>query len=412
MNQIIKFISHYRLTVTGFIACLLTTACTDKQPQAQDDYIVAAWVWPSCHDDERGKDLFWKEGPGEWEMIKKARPLFDGHYQPKQPLWGYEPDDDPGIMEKWISAASGHKVNTFIFDWYWYDGKPFLESTVRTFTKSPNTGKMNFYLMWANHHITGRSLNSYKYSVEKYPDDTLIWKGTVDWDDYKNAVAYVITHFLHQPNYLRIDGQPVFAIYRTDLLLESFGNSWEETRKGLDYFRDEVKKAGFPGLHLQLIHDWNWEEPYLLSPQAAGEKTVREVTALLGINSITSYNMGQCSNDHVQNAAFAHTLREKLDAALDIPVFPCVSTGFDNSPRFPDQTIKGIYNRNPESFIPLLLQAKEYADKHPDQPKIVVINAWNEWIEGSYLLPDMKYGFGYLEAVRDVMSGKYDGYMK
>jgi hypothetical protein len=392
------------MSMASFTACSRTSGYTDRP---KDDYIVAAWVWPSCHDDERGKDLFWKEGPGEWEMIKKARPLFDGHYQPKQPLWGYEPDDDPKTMEKWINAASGHKVNTFIFDWYWYDGKPFLENTVRAFTRSPNTNKMNFYLMWANHHITGRLLNSYRY-----PNDTLIWKGTVDWDDYKNVVAHVITHFFKQSNYLRIDGQPVFAIYRTDLLLESFGNSWEETRKGLDYFRDEVKKAGFPGLHLQLIHDWNWEEPYLLSPQAAGGKTAREVTALLGINSITSYNMGKCSNDHAQNAAFARTLRKKLDAALDIPVFPCVSTGYDNSPRYPDQTIKGIYNRNPESFIPLLLQAKEYADKHPDQPKIVVINAWNEWIEGSYLLPDMKYGFGYLEAVRDVMSGKYDEYIK
>jgi hypothetical protein len=392
------------MSMAGFTACSRTSGCTD---QPKDDYIVAAWVWPSCHDDERGKDLFWKEGPGEWEMIKKARPLFDGHYQPKQPLWGYEPDDDPKTMEKWINAASGHRVNTFIFDWYWYDGKPFLENTVRAFTRSPNTNKMNFYLMWANHQITGRLLNSYRY-----PDDTLIWKGTVEWDDYKNIVAHVITHFFKQPNYLRIDGQPVFAIYRTDLLLESFGNSWEETRKGLDYFRDEVKKAGFPGLHLQLIHDWNWEEPYLLTPKAAGGKTAREITALLGINSITSYNMGQCSSDHVQNAAFARTLRKKLDAALDIPVFPCVSTGFDNSPRFPGQTKKGIYNQNPESFIPLLLQAKEFADKHPEQPKIIVINAWNEWIEGSYLLPDMKYGFGYLEAVRDVMSGKYDGYMK
>jgi hypothetical protein len=412
MNQLIKSGSYYGLPVAGFIACLSITACIGKQPQPKDDYIVAAWVWPSCHDDERSKDLFWEEGPGEWEMIKKARPLFEGHYQPKQPLWGYEPDDDPKTMEKWIDVASGHKVNTFIFDWYWYEGKPFLENTVRAFVQSPNTGKMNFYLMWANHHITGSLLNTYRYSTEKYPNDTLIWKGTVDWENYKNIVAHVIQQFFAQPNYLKIDGQPVFAIYRTDLLLENFGNSWEETRKGLDYFRNEVKKAGFPGLHLQLIHDWNWEEPYLLSPDAAGGKTAREVTELLGINSITSYNMGKCSYDHVQNAAFAHTLREKLDTALDIPVFPCVSTGYDNSPRYPNQTIEGIYNRNPESFKPLLLQAKEFADRHPEQPKIVVINAWNEWIEGSYLLPDMKYGFGYLEAVRDVMSGKYDEYIK
>jgi hypothetical protein len=405
---------HFILSsmLTGFIVCLLTTACTHKTSQTQDDYIVAAWVWPSCHDDERGKELFWPEGPGEWEMIKKAKPLFEGHYQPKQPLWGYEPDDDPKVMEKWINAASSHKINTFIFDWYWYDGKPFLESTVNAFVQAPNTDRMNFYLMWANHHITGSLLNSYRYSGEQYPHDTLIWKGTVDGEDYRNIVAHVIDRFFKQPNYLKIDGQPVFAIYRTDLLLESFGGSWDETRKGLDYFRDEVKKAGFPGLHLQLIQDWKWEEPYLLSSRVAEGKMAREITELLGANSVASYNMGRCSDDHAQNAAFARTLRENMDAALDIPLFPCVTTGYDNSPRYPAQDKKGIYNQNPESFIPLLLQAKEYADKHPQQPKLITINAWNEWIEGSYLLPDMKYGFGYLEAVRDVMSGMYDEYIK
>jgi hypothetical protein len=400
------------MIIAGFMVCLLTTACTDKQLQAQNDYIVAAWVWPSCHDDERGTKLFWPEGFGEWEMIKKAKPLFEGHYQPKQPLWGYEPDDDPKVMEKWINTASSHKVNTFIFDWYWYDGKPFLESTVNAFVHAPNTDKMNFYLMWANHHITGSLLNIYKYSREQYPNDTLIWKGTVDREDYRNIVAHVIHRFFKQPNYLKIDGQPVFAIYRTDLLLESFNGSWEETRKGLDYFRDEVKKAGFPGLHLQLIHDWNWKEPYLLKPQVAGGKTAREVTEILKINSVASYNMGKCTDDHAQSAAFARIMREKMDAALDIPLFPCVSTGYDNSPRYPNQSRKGIYNQNPESFMPLLLQAKEYADKHPEQPKFIAINAWNEWVEGSYLLPDMKYGFGYLEAVRDVMSGMYDEYIK
>jgi len=60
----------------------------------------------------------------------------------------------------------------------------------------------------------------------------------------------------------------------------------------------------------------------------------------------------------------------------------------------------------------LLLKAKEYCLHHPDQPKILVINAWNEWAEGSYLLPDMKFGFGYLEAVKKVMDGKYDEYIK
>jgi hypothetical protein len=60
----------------------------------------------------------------------------------------------------------------------------------------------------------------------------------------------------------------------------------------------------------------------------------------------------------------------------------------------------------------VLSKAKRYVDEHPQQPKLMTINAWNEWIEDSYLLPDMKYGFGYLEAVKDVMNGKYDRYDK
>ncbi|MDR0348316.1 MAG: glycoside hydrolase family 99-like domain-containing protein, partial [Tannerella sp.] len=97
------------------------------------------------------------------------------------------------------------------------------------------------------------------------------------------------------------------------------------------------------------------------------------------------------------------------------PVFPCVSSGWDDTPRFPDKGARGIthYHNTPASFAMLLLKAKKYADNHPDQPKLIVINAWNEWVEGSYLLPDMLNGFGYLEAVKDVIvDGKYDKYMK
>ena len=66
------------------------------------------------------------------------------------------------------------------------------------------------------------------------------------------------------------------------------------------------------------------------------------------------------------------------------------------------------YHNTPTSFATYLAVAKAFVDTHPDQPKMMMINAWNEWVEGSYLLPDHLNGFGYLEAVRDVMQGKYD----
>jgi hypothetical protein len=68
------------------------------------------------------------------------------------------------------------------------------------------------------------------------------------------------------------------------------------------------------------------------------------------------------------------------------------------------------HHQTAESFAALLSLAKQYADSHPDQPRLITINAWNEWVEGSYLLPDMLNGFDYLQAVKEVMSGAYDPY--
>ncbi len=120
-----------------------TSVKDDKRDEkTSDEYNVAAYVWPSCHHDERFGDMLWPEGTGEWEVIKKGNPRFEGHYQPKVPLWGYEPDDDPKVMERWINAATDHGVNVFIFDWYWFDDGPFLESSLNNgFLKAKNTGQ-------------------------------------------------------------------------------------------------------------------------------------------------------------------------------------------------------------------------------------------------------------------------------
>ena len=74
------------LTVLCCIA--LFAACTAPRPE----YRVCAYVWPSCHNDSLAHSWLWPDGEGEWEVIKKGNPRFEGHYQPKRPLWGYEMD--------------------------------------------------------------------------------------------------------------------------------------------------------------------------------------------------------------------------------------------------------------------------------------------------------------------------------
>ena len=370
-------------------------------------YYVAAFVWPSCHDDPRGRELLWPEGTGEWEVIKKGDPRYEGHYQPKAPLWGYGMDNDPQTVEKWIDAATDHGINVFIYDWYWFDEGPFLESALNDgFLKAKNNEKMYFYVMWANHYVMKNFWNYHLYGAD---DWSVLWNPTVDWKNYQIIVERVIRQYFCKPNYFKIDGQPVFAIFDIDNLMKCFGGSVAETRKALDYFREEARKAGFPGVHFQLIPGdipaWTAEE---------AKKNAEHIEAT-GFNSVTMYNMGSFSNfseDYIVYGTNADKIRKQWDESLNIPFFPCTSVGWDDTPRRPysgmNKTVH--YNNSPESFAAVLSKAKQYVDNHPQQTKLMTINAWNEWIEGSYLLPDMKYGFGYLEAVRDVMNGKYDKY--
>lgn len=389
-----------------FLFCTFFCGCTQNQKNTsvkQHEYIVAAYIWPSCHDDPLAREKLWSEGIGEWEMVQKGDQRFEGHYQPRIPFWGYEPDDDPKVMEKWIEAASDHGVNTFIFDWYWYDGQPFLEGSVNAFVKATNTEKMNFYLMWANHDVPGNMWNCHRYST-----DSLIWEGSVDEKNFRIIVDRVINQYFKCTNYLKINGEPVFSLYNLNNFIKSFKDV-EGAKQALTYFRDRVKEAGFPGLHLQLVamdNTWDFE--------GWGTKDINGTVSAFDAGSVTFYNMhGNRRGDYLKYGINALALREQWDSQLTTPFFPCVSVGWDDTPRRP---LKGkeqiIYiNNTPESFACFLQKAKEYADNRPDQPKMVVINAWNEWIEGSYLMPDMKDGFGYLEAVRDVfIEKKYDRY--
>jgi hypothetical protein len=394
-------IEHGLLRLSSFILMAAMISCTQNEKanveKINHDYYVAAYIWPSCHHDERFGDMLWPDGTGEWEIIKKGTPRFEGHYQPKVPLWGYELDDDPVVMEKWIDAAVDHGVNVFIFDWYWYDGGPFLESSVNNgFLKAKNNEEMQFYLMWANHDVRRNYWN-----VVKFTDDTsIMWEGAVDLENFRKVVDRVINQYFKQPNYFKIDDAPVFSVFSLQNLIKGLGGL-EETKEALNYFRAETKKAGFPDLHIQLT-----------TGGVPNDGLVERIESL-GINSVTVYNWGgPHPEDYIQWGVNAIEKQNRWSSALSIPYFPNVSIGWDDTPRFPHKTKEHVvhYNSSPESFAAFLQKAKEYCDERPEQPKLITVFSWNEWVEGSYLLPDMKYGFSHLEAVKRVMSGSYNPY--
>ncbi len=402
MNRIINL--SFAAVLTAVVA--LSVACSGgKSDKAAGKTYVCAYIWPSCHDDSLAHRWLWEDGTGEWEVIKKGNPRFSGHYQPRQPLWGYEMDDDPVVVEKWIRTALKYGINTFIYDWYWYsteDGYsgPYLESALDDgFLKAPSHNKMNFYIMWANHDVVYNYWNYHKWG----DNGNLLFSPDVDWDSMKKITARIISQYFTRPEYVKIDGCPVLGIFSVGNLIRSFG-SLEGAAKAVAYMREEVVKAGFPGLHLQQIQGGG---------SLMSEETVlgmQKIIEALGIDSEALYNMGGFDPDYLVHGKNGIDIRRQMDEVFDIPVFPCVSIGWDDTPRFPGKGEGDVtqFNNTPLAFATFLSKAKKYMEDHTDQPRFMMINAWNEWVEGSYLLPDMKNGYGYLEAVRDVLDGKYD----
>ncbi|MGK7397642.1 MAG: glycoside hydrolase family 99-like domain-containing protein [Candidatus Cyclobacteriaceae bacterium M3_2C_046] len=220
----------------------------------------------------------------------------------------------------------------------------------------------------------------------------------MDLENFNIILDRVIKNYFSQPNYFKIDGMPVFSIFSLKNLLEGLGGL-EQAATALDYFRKKTKEAGFPGLHLQLIIYGRPNQENLLTHQT------------LRINSLTQYNWGWMQEqDYMKWATKAVEIRNEWDTQQNLPFFTNVSIGWDDIPRFPAKGEKDIvrYNKSPESFAGFLQEAKEYCHKHPDQIKLITIFSWNEWIEGGYLLPDRKYGYEYLNQVKNVISGTYN----
>ncbi|QNL50452.1 glycoside hydrolase family 99-like domain-containing protein [Olivibacter sp. SDN3] len=367
-------------------------ACKDKQRTAQE-YDVAAFYWPAYHYEPRAEFLF-PDKKGEWEIIYNASPKEKGHLQPKIPVWGYLDEANPQDMDTKIEAAVEHGVNTFIFDWYWYEGEPFLEDCINEGFLKANRERMNFYIMWANHDAT-----TY-WDVDNPRIDSVIWKGGVDRKQFDIVVDRIIDKYFKNPSYYKINGEPVFCIYELNTLIDGLGGS-EQTKEALDDFRRKTIEAGFPGLHLQGIL---WSELPATISGVPGDKieSQDEVLAFFGFNSLTNYCWAHLQNpagDYEQWADAATAMWSDFSADFSIPYFPNLTVGWDANPRF---LFKADYISNPapEKFSKYVEQAKHYIDTHPDQPKLITINAWNEWSEGSYLEPDTLHKTGYLEVLK------------
>lgn len=347
-------------------------------------YDIAAFIWPSYTGDEPRARIFWPEGDGEWEVVRNATPKFPGHIWPRHPVWGHCNEADPRVMEMQINAAAEYGVNVFLYDWYWYDGRPFLEQCLNNgYLKARNNDKVRFYIMWANHDV--KHLWDIRNSHEM---NTVIWKAGIDRREFETVGRRWIDHYFTHPSYYTINGKPVLMIFHYRNFMDGLGGP-DAAADAVTWLNDQVKKAGMPGVHLQL------------NGHSADEATLRKI----GFESFSHYNFRMYRNpDRTDDQVVADPAPEweRITRETSLTYFPQVSIGWDNNPRFKEFKDDLTRSNTPETFKKALLAARKYADNHPDQPPLITVNSWNEWTEGSYLQPDDLNGYAYLEALRDV----------
>lgn len=363
---------------------------------AKRTYDIAAYVWPSYHPDDRAR-VFWPQGIGEWETVMKNQPKFEGHDQAgRRPLWGYVNEADRYVMEMQIAAAADHGVNVFIYDWYWYDGLPFLEACLNDgYLKARNNDRVKFYLMWANHDVTLIWDRRNADAAFTRQNRSVLWRGGLDRAEFEKIALRWIEKYFRHPSYYKFDGRPVFMLYDVAKFIEGLGGV-PPAKDALQWFRTQVKQAGFPGLELQLA---------MRREDAADPGAQARLVAELGFDSLTHYqyvHFADVDRDYPEVLRDVAREWEAISARYPVPYYPQVSVGWDASPRAREFRGRIIRNNTPANFEAALRQAQDFVNARPDRPALITVNSWNEWTETSYLQPDEKFGYGYLEAVRRV----------
>ena len=371
---------------------------------------VACYYFPNYHPGDSRNDQNKGKGWSEWDLVKAARPRFNGEHQPNVPLWGYGDESDSKVMAMKINAAADNGINVFIFDWYYYNDGPFLEGCLDDgFLKATNVNRIKFALMWANHDWI--ELHPYKLGTPQ----KVLYPGTVTPEHFDEICDYIIHHYFTNPSYWRIDGKPYFSFYEVNKLLENFG-SVEDTRAALDRFRARAVAAGLPGIHLNAVI---WGQPILPNEKTPVDpvKLVKE----LGFDSVTDYVWvhhvalpdQQTDYNFVRDRYFDYW--RQIENKFGVPYFPNVSMGWDPSPRCNQNDKFGnfgypftntIKDNTPERLRQALEITRQRLLTNTTEPKVVTLNSWNEWTEGSYLEPDDVHGMAYLEAIKSVFVSK------
>lgn len=277
--------------------------------------------------------------------------------------------------------------------------RPYLEQCLNNgFLKAKNRSKMKFYLMYANHNVS----YGWDRRISTIDNTTDIWKGTVNSEQFHTIGERWLNNYFTLPEYYKIDNKPVLSIYDLQNFIDGLGGI-ENAVKELEWLDSRVKDFGLDGMHYQLVKFGTVHANLSGFDSNQTELKPKDLMRYFPFASLTHYQFIHFADMNRTYDEIMETVREEwaeIKREFTIPYFPHVSIGWDNTPRFHTHTDEVVKDNPPEKFESALREAKALAIS--TGVPMVTINSWNEWTETSYLEPDDRYGYGYLNAVKHV----------
>ncbi|PKW27179.1 glycoside hydrolase family 99-like domain-containing protein [Phycicoccus duodecadis] len=332
-------------------------------------------------------DEWWGPGFTEWVNVSQARPLFPGHRQPHVPgALGYYDLRLAETRAAQAALAGAHGIDGFVYYHYWFSGRRLLN---RPFDEVRSSGEPDFpfALCWAN--------ESWTRTWDGRSNDVLVEQR---YDDDREHARWLTEAFADR-RYIRVDGKPLFLIYRASQL--------PDAHRTTDILREEAAAAGIGEIYLVRVESFTDErsDPRVLGFDAAAEFAPDWKVLGGGLTGKVRSGLRRLAHTGRERPWQVHdyasvATRMQAKPSVPYPRFPCVTPRWDNTARKGRKGV-ALVNDTPELYRRWVEWAARAAPTTPGGDSLVFVNAWNEWAEGAHLEPDRERGPVFLEAHRD-----------
>ena len=338
---------------------------------------------------------WWGKGFTEWTNVTKAKPLFEGHYQPHLPadLGFYDLRlEEARLAQEALAKANG--IYGFCYYHYWFNGKRVLEEPLNRKLQNAKED-FPFMMCWANENWT---------TIWNGGDSNVLLKQDYSAEDDGNHIKSLIKYF-KDSRYIKVNDKPMFIIYRPKL--------FPDIKRTILQWREAVKSAGFPDLYLGFAETSEYyesteEDGFDFSFDFQPNFSRRPATLKDSILKRYWYQFLKKAAIPYQNKYhlvydYEEYVKLQLATAFKKKSYPSVTPMWDNSARRKKNYFI-LHDSTPEKFKVWLLHILKNYDWEQMPESFLFINAWNEWAEGNHMEPCQKWGTAYLDVTKEAIA--------